>query len=118
MSKRSPSKETYSILQENDLNEEVKEIEDFFIKVDSVKSKILNHLEKGALKDLKYLQPEQLYNLLNENMNLLKVITKETVDIYIDCFFEKNSSQLYIFSHESLETFLTSILIFAEEKNE
>jgi hypothetical protein len=98
------------------LIEECKEIEVFFEGVDEVKSKIMNDKLKGDLKDKVSLSTEEIKMLLISNVNIINVISDDTIRIYIETIFEKELERdLYKFTEKSVETLLTSILIFKQD---
>jgi hypothetical protein len=122
--------------------EEEKEIEEFFHLVETTKLRILNDIKtsgncnglKGSMSFL------ELFDLFSKHSNLLNVISKKTVEVYVDSIFERENKSVsvlvegevenksnesndhldksndirYIFSPDSLEKFLTSILIFSD----
>lgn len=109
----------FCILTGNDLEQEMKEITDFFQKIENYKNKILKCKEDSELRDSIYLSEQQIKQLLIQNINLINIITDDTIKIYIDSIFrlEEDISyeNKYKFTDESLETFLTSILIFSDD---
>ena len=117
MSKKSDKSNEFNLLNDKNLDEELKEITIFFDQVGSVKERILNE-KVSKYKDKEFLKDDQILELLYGNVNLFNVITDDTVKVYIETFFERRTSEHaneYKFTEVSLETFLTSILIFAQD---
>jgi hypothetical protein len=122
--------------------EEEKEIEEFFHLVETTKLGILNDIKtsgycNGLNSSMSFLE---IFDLFSKHSNLLNVISKKTVEVYVDSIFErenksgsflvegevekksnesndhsyKSNDIRYIFTADSLEKFLTSILIFSD----
>lgn len=102
------------------LSRECDEIIEFFDSVEDVKKRILNYKSSSPeLKDTNSLTNENIKELLYKNVNLFNVISDDTVRIYIETIFEieKVHEEIvyYKFTDNSLDTFLTSILIFRQD---
>ena len=95
---------------------EIEEITEFFSDVESKKKKIFLQLnEDPVLKQNSNLfTREGITNLLIKNLNLLNVISEDTIKIYVESFFKKNEDGKFELTEESLEGFLTSIMIFSK----
>lgn len=102
-----------------DLDDEMKQITDFFDEVEKIKKKILNEfLNKNIPRsNIGYIAKEnQIKSVLSENINLINVISDDTIKIYMDTFFHKTRDQdIYQVSEDALEQFLTSISIFKKD---
>jgi hypothetical protein len=103
--------------------EEEKEIEDFFHSVETTKQKILNDIETEGVKNPMSLS--QIFDYFTKHVKILNVISKKTVEVYIDSIFERDDKKImqietdcinarYNFTPDALEKFLTSILIFSD----
>ena len=113
----------------HEIDEELKEIEVFFDDVKNIKDKIIKDKQSSELNGLNSLKSSQIIKLLNNHLKLFNVISESTVRIYIDSIFEQdgmmiyqnnenyenNDDNLYKFTEEALETFLTSILIYKQD---
>jgi hypothetical protein len=102
------------------LAEECEEIIEFFDGVEDVKKKILNDKKNSTeLKEKHSLTNDEIKGLLYKNVNLFNVISDDTVRIYIETIFEMDRVHgeiiYYKFTETSLDTFLTSILIFKQD---
>ncbi len=94
---------------------EMEEITEFFTEVESMKNKILK--EDPVLKNNSNLfTRKEITNLLIQNLKLLNIISEDTIQIYVESFFKKNEHGKYELTEDSLEGFLTSIMIFSNNE--
>jgi hypothetical protein len=101
-------------------DQEMEEITNFFDEVESLKNKILTQLQLKQ-PDVKIISPNSSYilseceiiNLLLQNVNLVNIISEETIKIYVDSFFKLKEDGYFELTENSLESFLTSIMIFS-----
>jgi hypothetical protein len=99
--------------------QEMEEITNFFNQVDSLKIKILTQLQldkpetKNSSSKAFILSKSKIISLLLQNVNLVNIISEETIKIYVDSFFKEKEDGNYEITDNSLESFLTSIMIFS-----
>ena len=96
--------------------EEIQEITKFFSQVELMKNKILSQLKQEDVlikQNCNLFTREELTDLLIKNLNLLELISKDTIRIYVESFFKENEDAKFEVNEESLEGFLTSIMIFS-----
>jgi len=100
-------------------DQEMEEITNFFAEVNSLKIKILTQLqskqpdEKNSSPNSFILSESEIINLFLQNVNLVNIISEETVKIYVDSFFKFKEDGNFELTENSLESFLTSIIIFS-----
>ena len=99
--------------------QEEKEIEDFFVNVETAKNKILNDVVNSYKTNEMTL--ENILEVFHKNVSIFNVISDSTIRIYIESIFNKvensntnNSEVKYYVTDKALEDFLTSIYIFSE----